>query len=99
MQIDPLRAASTFAASAGPTEAEPAREGPSFLEVLGSALDEVQASQRRADDLVARLLTCEDVAPHEVILAVEQANLTLQMALQVRNRALEAYQEIARMQI
>ena len=99
MQIDPVSASSTFQAAIAPTETEPPGEAPSFMEMLGKAIEEVGASQQRADDLVTRLLAGEDIAPHEVILAVEQANLTLQTSLQVRNRVLDAYQEIARMQI
>ena len=71
----------------------------SFSEILKSAVDEVVASQQRADSLINDFATGGDVDVHEVVIAAEQANLTLSLAIQVRNKALEAYQEIQRIQV
>ncbi len=98
MEIEPIGSLSGLAPSGGAGETS-SEDGPGFMEMLGRAIEEVNASQRHADSLITRVLAGEDVPTHEAILAVEQANLTLQMALQIRNHLLEAYQEISRTQI
>jgi flagellar hook-basal body complex protein FliE len=45
------------------------------------------------------MLAGEDISVHEVMIAAEKAKLSLDLAIQVRNKAIEAYQEIMRMQI
>lgn len=76
-----------------------ARDGVDFAQGLGKALDRLSQVQNHADDMVARLVTGQAEDIHSVILAVEKANLSLQMAVQVRNKVLEAYQEIMHMQV
>lgn len=70
--------------------------GPSFTDVLRKAVTQVEQDQVRASDAAVRLASgqVQDIA--EVMIASERANLTLGMALQVRNKVLEAYQEIMR---
>lgn len=71
----------------------------SFGEVLGRALEELSRLENRADELTARLARGEAVELHEVIIATEKAQLALDLALQLRNRVVEAYQEIMRMPV
>jgi flagellar hook-basal body complex protein FliE len=71
----------------------------SFEQFLSDALGALQATRGEADTLSAALAAGQDVDLHEVILAMEQANLATQLTLQVRNKLVEAYQEISRMQI
>ncbi|MDN5346743.1 MAG: flagellar hook-basal body complex protein FliE [Clostridia bacterium] len=71
----------------------------SFKEVLGKYLEEINFLQQRADSLSQHYLAGQVEDLHQVMLAAEQANLALQLAVQVRNKIIEAYQEIARMQI
>lgn len=71
----------------------------SFGEMLNRALEEVNAAQVRADQLEIKFLTGEVQELHQVIIAMEQARLMTSLAVEVRNRLVEAYQEIARMQI
>lgn len=77
------------------------REGaaPDFARGLNAALDELSRVQEQADAMVAKMVTGQAEDIHSVILAVERANLSLQMAVQVRNKVLEAYQEIMHMQV
>lgn len=76
-------------------QAKPA--GQTFGEILGQALSRLAAQEARADELAARLARGEAVELHEVILAGEKAQLALELAVQVRNKVVEAYQEIMRM--
>jgi flagellar hook-basal body complex protein FliE len=52
-----------------------------------------------ADQFATRLAVGEDVDIHSAIVAMEQASIAVEMTLQVRNRALEAYREIISMQV
>jgi flagellar hook-basal body complex protein FliE len=75
----------------------PQGQGPSFSEVLKGAIEAVERDQTAAHQAAVKLATGEinDIA--EVMIASERANLSLGLAIQVRNKVLEAYQEIMRM--
>lgn len=70
-----------------------------FATELKNALNEVNAAQLKADELATKLVLGEVDDVHQVTVAMEQAKLSLQLAVQVRNKMIEAYQEIARMQV
>ncbi len=70
-----------------------------FGGVLEQALDTVNDMQTRADRLTERLATGEVRDIHQVMIAVEQVNIALQLTMQVRNKVIESYQEIMRMQV
>jgi len=69
----------------------------SFAEALQSMLREVEQADAYASELKRRLLVGEPVELHEVLLATEKAHLAFQTLLAVRNKLLEAYQELTRM--
>ncbi len=70
-----------------------------FKEMLYEAIDTVSDLQRNADELMTKLAIGETQDLHQVMIAVEEVNLALQLTLQIRNKMLEAYQEIMRMQV
>ncbi|GAW92915.1 flagellar hook-basal body complex protein FliE [Calderihabitans maritimus] len=72
---------------------------PSFAGVLQKALGEVNELQLQADRLAEKFVVGEVEDLHQVMLATERAYLALQLTVQVRNKIIEAYQEISRMQI
>jgi flagellar hook-basal body complex protein FliE len=71
----------------------------SFASVLKSKLSDLNAQQADAGKASEDMATgrVDDVA--QTMLRIEQANVSLQMATQVRNKVLEAYQEVLRMQM
>lgn len=71
----------------------------SFAALLKEKLEEANSLQHQADALTQQYLTGKVEDVHQVMLALEQANLSLQLLVQVRNKVIEAYQEISRMQI
>ncbi|MGI6552532.1 MAG: flagellar hook-basal body complex protein FliE [Clostridia bacterium] len=71
----------------------------SFAQVLNEKLQEVNQLQKEADLLTNQFLVGEVEDLHQVMIAAEKANLALQMTVQIRNKLVEAYQEISRMQI
>ncbi|MBX6394383.1 MAG: flagellar hook-basal body complex protein FliE [Alicyclobacillaceae bacterium] len=80
---------------------QPAQQGggSGFAEVLGRALDRVGQLQQQADDMVAQFVAGQGVDVHDVMIAAQEALLALQLVVQIRDKAVEAYQEIMRMQI
>ncbi len=70
-----------------------------FGDILKKSLAEVNAAQNNSDKLTGQLVTGEVQDVHEVMIASQKANLSLQMTVQVRNKVVEAYQEVMRMQL
>ncbi|SFA74589.1 flagellar hook-basal body complex protein FliE [Clostridium frigidicarnis] len=70
-----------------------------FGNVLKGELDKVNESQIASEDITERFIKGEDIDVHNVMVAGEEAKLSLQLAVQVRNKLVEAYQEISRMQL
>lgn len=73
--------------------------GGSFRDAVARQLDHVNGLQAKVDHLVGQFASGGNVGIHEVMIAAEEAGLGMQLALQVRNRALEAFQEIMRTQV
>lgn len=70
-----------------------------FIDMVGHGLQRVDASLREADSGLRALAAGEDVPLHEVMMSMERARLDLMLAVEVRNRLVEAYQELNRMQM
>lgn len=77
----------------------PAAEGSNFGEILNQAITRVEQDTLSASEAVTKLATGEITDVAQVMIASERANLSLGLAVQVRNKLLEAYQEIMRMPI
>ncbi len=71
----------------------------SFSSLLTQAVQDINQTQQVADDGAAKLAAGEPVDLHNVMIGMESANLSLGLALQVRNKLLDAYQEVMRMVI
>lgn len=93
MRVNPVGQAVEAGAASG------ARKIESFAKVLEEKLAQVDAMQKKADALLEGFFTGQVTDVHEVILAAQQAELALQLTVEIRNRIIEAYQEIARMQL
>ncbi|SAK75850.1 flagellar hook-basal body complex subunit FliE [Caballeronia pedi] len=71
----------------------------SFSTLLVDGAEHVDEAVRTSNAAVAAFALNADVPPHQVMLALEDARLQLQFALQVRSKLVEGYQELMRMQI
>ncbi len=69
-----------------------------FVETLRGAMDQVNTLQNAADAKAGALLEGNGMDVHSAMIAVEQADLSFQLMMQVRNKIVAAYQEISRMQ-
>lgn len=74
-------------------------KGASFSEKLWQALEEVNNLQKAADQAILDVVLGKEENLHRAIIALEEANLALGLTVQVRNKVIEAYQEIMRMQV
>lgn len=83
-----------------PTEgAGVARPVGGFEDVLGQMVSEVNQRQAVAADKVQGLLSGQEVSLHETMVSMEEASLSFQLMVEVRNKLLESYQELMRMQV
>lgn len=84
-------------------ESKPLDENPvagaSFEQMLGQALDKVNALQIESSDLSAQMASGNLEYVHQAMVMAEKAGLAFDFTMQLRNKALEAYQEIMRTQI
>lgn len=70
-----------------------------FADWLVEALERVNQAQQVADRTVLDFLTGQVQDVHQVTMTMEQAKLMLQLAVEVRNKLVESYQEISRMPV
>jgi flagellar hook-basal body complex protein FliE len=72
---------------------------PGFGQWFAQELGAVNTSIVNSDNDIKKLVTGESQSLHEVMIHMEEAKLSFQLLAQVRNRLLEAYQEVMRMQV
>jgi flagellar hook-basal body complex protein FliE len=102
-----LFAAGAIAPSSGSAEAGLAAsvnfdlQGPEtrFADWLAQGVHGLSERLGAANTMAAQFAVGGDLPPHQVVLALEEARLSFQLALQVRTRLLEGYQELMRMQL
>lgn len=73
--------------------------GTSFSNVLSDAISKVNDSEVNANNKIESLIKGEDVEMHEVMLEMQESVLSLQALIEVRNKTVEAYQEISKLQL
>ncbi len=82
-----------------PRELAKEQSGASFGEVLKDAIATVNELQKQSDLEIQKLMTGETQDLHSTLIAVQKADLSFQMMMQVRNKIVQAYQEIMRTQV
>ena len=70
-----------------------------FSDVLSKLISDVNAAQTDADQATKGIATGSSEDLHRVMIALSKADLSMRLLVEVRNRALEAYQEIARLPV
>ncbi len=81
---------------------EPISSGPPGKGVGGflkELVSEVNSYQEEAEENVSKFLSGGNVEVHDVMIALEKADLSMEFLVQLRNKLLEAYQEIMRTQL
>ncbi len=85
----------THATGAGTVRGAEAAGGSGFSQILAS----LSGSSANADNAISQLATGQDNDLHDVMLSVESEGLAFDLAVQIRNRLVDAYSEIFRMQV
>jgi flagellar hook-basal body complex protein FliE len=75
-----------------------ASSGGDFASQLSSSLQNLQSMDNNVDNLAVQAATGQLTDVHDYIIAATQANLATQLAVQVRNKGLDAFNEVMRMQ-
>ena len=75
------------------------QNSPSFKDTLKTFLTDVNSLQNHADRSIEKMVAGEITDVHQVMLAVEEANLSFNMMMEIRGKMIEAYQELMRMQV
>lgn len=72
---------------------------PSFKETLESFLKDVNSMQLKAGESIEKMMSGEITDVHQVMATVEEANVAFNMMMEIRNKVMDAYQEIMRLRL
>lgn len=81
---------------AGKTKAE---QVPSFSDTLKSMVGQVDNTSKAAGEAIQDFVAGKNIELHEVMAIREEAQISFQFMLEIRNKIIDAYQEISRMQV
>jgi flagellar hook-basal body complex protein FliE len=95
-RIDGIAGANDTTATGGRDEIS---DGVGFGDLLGKSLESLSTSQQEAADAAQALATGQAEDPTAVVMAVERAQLAMQLASQIRTKAVEAAQDIFHTQV
>lgn len=70
-----------------------------FSDFMENAINKLNETQVKSDNNIEALIKGEDVSMHEVMLSIQEAQMSMQLALEVRNKMYDAYQELNRVQM
>ncbi|MFA7329712.1 MAG: flagellar hook-basal body complex protein FliE [Candidatus Delongbacteria bacterium] len=73
--------------------------GRSFVQTLKDAVESVNLQQVQSDDTAARFAAGQVEDVHDAMISLEKASLSFKFMVEVRNKLLDGYQEIMRMQV
>lgn len=90
--------------TAGPAPAQPtgsvtSQVETSFGDMLSSMVAQTNQLQQQADQAIEQLHAGDEQSLHDAMISMEKADISLRYMVQVRNKAIDAYQEVMRMQV
>ncbi|MFK7918445.1 MAG: flagellar hook-basal body complex protein FliE [Ilumatobacter sp.] len=97
--ISPVSIPTVSVGAAAPTTAGPATGSGDFMSSISDALSAVSDAHAKVDELSVAAATGDLTAVHQLTMATAEAQLLTQLTVEVRNRAVEAFNEIMRMQV
>lgn len=99
MRINPAIQSLQAQTIAKPPQATPTEKGSDFGQMLMDAIKDVNQTQLDAKGMQNDFMAGRPVEFHDLMIAMEKASTTMQLTLQVRNKLLEAYQEISKVAV
>jgi flagellar hook-basal body complex protein FliE len=82
-----------------PSRAAAADDGTSFRDFLVNSIQEVNSMQQAADKAVEKLATGGDINPAEVLTAVQKADIAFHLMMQVRNKLVQAFEDVQNVRV
>ena len=70
-----------------------------FTDVLSNAVNKVNDSQVKANNDIEALIKGDDITMHEVMLSTQEAQISMQLMLEMRNKLYDAYKELSSVQL
>jgi flagellar hook-basal body complex protein FliE len=98
MQINPLSSGSVID-SISPFKQDEKKSGKSFSEILNQSLENAKQTEQNNKEANLELLAGEDSSLHDSMIEAEKAELALELTIQIRNKVIDAYNEVMRMQV
>lgn len=92
--INSIRLPAAPMAPTAPSVVGTSESGGAFKDFMLQSIDQVNGMQTDANSAVQNLMTGGDVNPAEVLTTVQKADLAFRMMLQIRNKLVQAYQEV-----
>jgi len=97
--MEPIQALTTTLVPAQPTGSAASQVETSFGDILSNMVTKTNALQQQADQEIEQLHAGGEQSLHEAMLSMEKADISFRYMVQVRNKAIDAYQEVMRMQV
>jgi len=98
--MNPIHNVSTPLALPGPALGKTdAAQGSSFKNILLNSIREVNSMQQAADQAVESLSAGAEIDPAEVLTAVQKADIAFRLMMQIRNKMVQAYQEVQNIRV
>lgn len=99
MNIASLKPLASLPSIDATSKAKPQQLVNQLGDTFGKALDSLNQTQNASDTLMQKLVAGENVDLHQVMIASEEANISMQVALAMRDKLVSAYQEVMRMSV
>ena len=97
--IAPIPSLASIAPAGGIAPVNSSSQSSQFQGILSDAIQSIETQRNHASDAIQKFLTGENEELHTVVLATQKAELAFELGLQVRNKVVDAYQEIMKMQV
>jgi flagellar hook-basal body complex protein FliE len=81
------------------TKQTPEKSDTSFSDILKKSIEQVNNAQLQADEAIKKAVSGENTDIHDTMIAIQKADVSLKLMMEVRNKLLEAYQDIMRTQV
>ena len=98
-EINPIGPIQKQGAVDKPKDVTPQQKGSSFQETLQGFLKDVNSMQVKADQSIEKMAAGEITDVHQVMSTVEEANVAFNMMMEIRNKVMDAYQEVMRIRL
>lgn len=78
---------------------KPREGGPSFKDTMQNFLKDVNSMQAKAGESIEKMAAGEITDVHQVMSTVQEANVAFNMMMEIRNKVMDAYQEVMRIRL